>query len=318
MAKTAFNRTGALSRVTVAALTAALVATGTSAVAADNPGTTKNTSSTAATAASEIAKSIKKQQQKKGVSGRSTAKSGAAAEFRVLQGLSGGDLYGYIPNGSGGYEAREFWDFDLQWLKNAVQADNDGDGLADDVWSWDTSGGMGYSSGENPEGVYIGGGWNTFNKVMSPGNLGGAAGADLLARDGSGNLWLYLGYGNGKVAPKAKVGSGWNIYNHIAGVGDLTDDGKADIVTVDKSGVLWVHPGSGDYKKPFNARVKVGGGWNAFNYLVGVGDLDMDGRSDLIARDKAGALFRYSGTGTASKPFKPMANIGTSGWNTYR
>ncbi|MEU3600192.1 VCBS repeat-containing protein [Streptomyces sp. NPDC006798] len=312
MAKTAFNRTGALSRVTVAALTAALVATGTSAVAADNPGNTAPTK--AAAAAAEL---VAKKKQQAPVSGRSVAKANVAAEYRWLGAISGSTLYDYAPNGSGGYDARSWVTDQWTYIKNAQQADNDGDGVADDFWVWDTAGYMAYASNE-ADVVNVGGGWNTFNKVISPGNLGGAASADLLARDGSGNLYLYLGYANGKVAPRAKIGTGWNIYSQIAGVGDLTDDGKADIVTADKSGVLWIHPGTGDYKKPFSARVKIGGGWNTFNNLVGVGDLDFDGRSDIIARDKAGALFRYSGTGITNAPFKPMAKIGTGGWNTYR
>ncbi|MEU5158883.1 VCBS repeat-containing protein [Streptomyces sp. NPDC020875] len=313
MAKTAFNRTGALSRVTVAALTAALVATGTSAVAADNPGNTQGTQSTAAAVAADLAEAKK---QKAPVSGRSVAKASAAAEYRWLNGVSGGNVYDYAPNGTGGYDAREFVTDGWNAIKNAQQADHDADGVIDGIWIWDSTGYLAHASEAGA--TNVGGGWNTFNKVMSPGNLGGAASADLLARDSSGNLYLYLGYSNGKVAPRAKIGTGWNIYSQIAGVGDLTDDGKADIITADKSGVLWIHPGTGDYKKPFSARVKIGGGWNTFNNLVGVGDLDFDGRSDIVARDKAGALYRYSGTGITKAPFKPMVKIGTSGWNTYR
>jgi hypothetical protein len=311
MAKTAFNRTGALSRVTVAAVTAALVATGTSAFAADDP---QNTSK-AREAASGLAESVPAAQAP---AARSTAKAGAPAiEHRYLYGVSGAKLYSYKPNSKGGYGARTFladaWDI----FKNGAQADNDGDGDADDTWLWSIYGDMYYLAGEDDL-KEIGGGWNIYNKVISPGNLGGASSADLIARDSAGHLWLYLGYSNGKVTKRARIGTGWNIYSQIAGVGDLTGDGRADIVTADKSGVLWLHPGSGNYQKPFNARIKIGGGWNAFNYLLGVGDLDLDGLNDIVARDKAGALYRYSGTGIAKTPFKPKAKIGTGGWNTYR
>ncbi|MFE0427559.1 FG-GAP repeat domain-containing protein [Streptomyces sp. NPDC058953] len=304
------NRAGALSRVTVATLTAALVATGTSAVAADNPGASKTPADTfVAAEQAQLA-------QQDRIGARSTAKAAATAEYRWLRGLSGGNLYLYEPDGRGGYGPRHHIATGGETVSNAAQADNDGDGKAESVWLWFSDGTLDYATPTSA--ITVGGGWNIFNKVISPGNLGGAASADLIARDKAGDLWLYLGYANGKVAPRKKIGSGWNIYQHIAGVGDLTGDGKADIVTADKSGVLWIHPGSGDYNKPFKPRVKIGGGWNTFNYLAGVGDLDNDGKSDLIARDKAGALFRYSGTGTTAKPFKPMAKIGTSGWNTYR
>ncbi|MFF3285802.1 FG-GAP repeat domain-containing protein [Streptomyces sp. NPDC003023] len=299
--------TGFLARATVAAITAALVGTTTSAVAADGP-----------QGAAEAASGIQQSAPAAGTFGAQADTSEAAdAEFRALYGLSGPTLYQYVPNGSGGYDAREWLTDQWSSIKNAQQADNDGDGFADDFWVWDTYGYMAYAPGEGDV-IEVGSGWNIYNKVMSPGNLGGASGADLIARDSAGVLWIYLGYGDGRVTGRTKVGAGWQIYNQIAGVGDLSGDGKADIVARDGSGVLYLYKGTGNYKAPFEARTKIGAGWNLFNNLVGVGDLDYDGTSDLIARDSAGALYRYSGTGNAAAPFKPRVMIGTAGWNTYR
>ncbi|MEU3603462.1 VCBS repeat-containing protein [Streptomyces sp. NPDC006798] len=311
MATTALGHTGALSRFTVAAVAAALVATGTDAVAADAPGN----ASKAREAASRLAES-RPAAQAPAARSASTA-SAPTVEHRYLYGISGATLYEYRPDGRGGYGPRAFWDRDWDYYRNAAQVNNDGDANADDAWLWSVYGELFYISSEAPY-VYIGGGWNIYNKVISPGSLGGAASADLIARDGSGKLWLYLGHSDGKLTGRTLIGTGWNIYSHISGYGDLTGDGRADIVTTDKSGVLWLHPGSGDYKKPFNARIKIGGGWNTFTYLAGVADLDLDGKNDIIARDKAGALYRYSGTGSARAPFKPKVKIGTGGWNTYR
>ncbi|MER8231502.1 VCBS repeat-containing protein [Streptomyces sp. NPDC094049] len=302
------NRTGVVSRVTIAAITAALVGTTTAATAADAPqGAVPAKASVAAKAAAPAA------------AANATAAS-AGAEIRALQGVSGSSLYWYQPNGSGGYESRLYETSSWGSVKFAQQADNDNDGVADDVWVWYVNGTLAYGSGESTSTrlVNIGGGWNIYNKVLSPGQLGGGAAADLLTRDSAGVLWLHLGYGNGKVTGRYKVGPGWNAYNQIAGVGDLSGDGKADIVARDAAGDLWLYKGTGDYKKPFGGRSKVGGGWGGFNLILGVGDLDWDGRSDLIARDTAGKLYRYSGTGNAAAPFKRAALIGSSGWNTYR
>ncbi|MBO0916447.1 FG-GAP repeat domain-containing protein, partial [Streptomyces laculatispora] len=138
------------------------------------------------------------------------------------------------------------------------------------------------------------------------------------ARDTKGDLYLYLGYGDGTVTKRIKVGYGWDIYSEIAGNGDLNGDGKNDIVARDKSGVLWLYKGTGNQKAPYAKRTKIGSGWNQYNTVFAPGDIDLDGTADLVARNAAGELYLYRGTGNAATPYKPKANIGTSGWNTYR
>ncbi|MBY8876968.1 VCBS repeat-containing protein [Streptomyces sp. PLK6-54] len=165
-------------------------------------------------------------------------------------------------------------------------------------------------------GDVIGSGWQVYNSFVTPGNIGGAAYPDLLARDTGGTLWVYLSYSNGRFTARTKVGAGWQIYNQIAGRGDLNGDGKADIVARDGSGVLWLYKGTGDYHKPFLARTRIGAGWNIYNKILGLGDSNGDGRNDLIARDGSGNLYLYPGTGNAAAPFGPRQKIGTS-WNTY-
>ncbi|MEU3600190.1 VCBS repeat-containing protein [Streptomyces sp. NPDC006798] len=303
-------RTGLLSRATVAALTAALVATGTSAVAAGRPDSADRG---AGQLASELAK---RGAQAARADGRSAAPG--AAEQRALYAFDGGIIYGYAPDGAGGYQARQRLGSGWEFIKHGAQADNDGDGFGDDVWLWDREGYLHYSAGEATEGVVIGGGWNIYNHTFSPGDLNGAPGAEILARDSAGVLWIHVGHGDGRVAPRVRVGGGWNVYDRIAGLGDPTGDGKADVVAVDKAGDLWLYEGTGDHRTPFKPRTRTGWGWDVYNAVVGVGDLDLDGRSDLIARDRAGALWRYSGAGDAATPYKPRVKIGTSGWNAYR
>ncbi|MFJ3586663.1 FG-GAP repeat domain-containing protein [Streptomyces sp. NPDC090127] len=302
MAKTSgLNTTGILSRVTVAAITAALVATTTSAMATEAP---KPRSADAV------------QQSAPAASAFNTTTS-SDAQVNALYGVdSTGFMYGYAPTGTGGLDTRMFTGSGWEYTKQITQVDRDADGSADGIWAV-TNGALEYLEfGQDP--WRVGGGWGVYNKVISTGNLGGAAADDLLARDNSGVLYIYLGYGDGKVTSRVKVGAGWNAYTQIAGKGDLNNDGKDDIVARDGSGILWLYKGTGNYKAPFQARTKIGAGWNAFNSLVSVGDIDLDGITDLVARDSAGKLYRYSGSGVASAPFKPKALIGTGGWNAYR
>ena len=149
----------------------------------------------------------------------------------------------------------------------------------------------------------MGKGWNIYNLVLTPGNLGGTVADDILARDKSGVLWLYKGTATARVTTRVKAGSGWNIYTHITGKGDLSGDGRADILAKDASGVLWLYKGTGNAAAPFSARTKVGSGWNIYNKIIANGDLNLDGRADVVARDAAGALWLYKGTGNAAAPF---------------
>ncbi|MEU3605219.1 VCBS repeat-containing protein [Streptomyces sp. NPDC035033] len=107
----------------------------------------------------------------------------------------------------------------------------------------------------------IGGGWNTYDLLTAPGNLGGAASGDLLARDRDGVLWLYLGKGDGTFAPRTRVGGGWGVYGQVVNIGDVDRDGRADLLA--ESGTqqdpwLTVYKGTGDWQAPFGPAGTVG------------------------------------------------------------
>ncbi|MFF8678607.1 FG-GAP repeat domain-containing protein [Streptomyces sp. NPDC015237] len=307
MAKSSgLNTRRALARATAAALTAALVATGaSSAVAADEPG-----------------RSASKPSIDAKTSDASKFDASGVQNDAPLNALYGadanGELWAYIPDFEGGLDSERLWNgYGWENTRFITQVDHDADGSSDGIWDV-TGNQLSYTVWGNDYQTLIGNGWNIYNQLFSPANVGGAAADDLLARDSSGNLYLYLGYGNGKLTQRYKVGGGWDAYTHITGKGDLTGDGKDDIVAKDKSGVLWLYKGTGNYKAPFSSRTRVGGGWNTYNNIVSVGDIDVDGITDLVARNKSGALYLYKGTGNGSAPFKSPVKIGSGGWNTYR
>ncbi|MFD7661892.1 FG-GAP repeat domain-containing protein [Streptomyces sp. NPDC059788] len=309
MAKLPDRKRGrALSRLAVAAIAAALVGTSASAAVAGAPAPVpapvKNV---------DIGK-IAQAAPKAGASARARAQ--AQTPVFGLFGIerSSGFLYQYVLDGRGGLDERTFLTSGWDLLKAASPVDNDGDGASDGMWAWDNAGNLYFNS--DTEHRTVGGGWNMYNKVLSPGDIGGAEAYDIIARDPQGVLWTYLGYPNGQVSSRVKIGGGWNAYTQIAGKGDLTGDGRADIVARDSSGVLWLYKGTGDYKAPFAPRVKIGAGWNTYNALVSTGDVDLDGRADLIARGNDGTLWLYKGTGNAAAPFAPRVKIGF-GYNIY-
>lgn len=159
-------------------------------------------------------------------------------------------------------------------------------------------------------------GWTSYNLIIGPGDLSGDGKGDLLGRDTAGHLYLFRGSGNGLgLAGRQLVGSGWGAYNAIVGSGDFSGDGRADIVARAGDGTLYLYKGTGNAAAPFGSKIKVGTGWGQFTNLVSPGDMDGDGRSDLLAVNSAGTAYRYSSTGTGQ--FKARVTVG-SGWNTYK
>lgn len=161
----------------------------------------------------------------------------------------------------------------------------------------------------------LGTGWNAYDMLTAPGDLTGDGRTDLVARKKStGDLYLFANKGNGTLAARKKLGSGWAAYTHIVGAGDLTGDGFGDILARGKNGTLYRFEGTG--KSTLRARAAVFTGWGAsYNAVVGVGDITGDGRNDLVARDKAGVLYRYQGNGKGS--FGARKKIST-GWQGYK
>ncbi|WUD74558.1 FG-GAP-like repeat-containing protein [Streptomyces sp. NBC_00510] len=164
-------------------------------------------------------------------------------------------------------------------------------------------------------GVRFGTGWNGYNVLTSAGDLSGDGRADLIARQAStSDVWLYKATSDGKLAVRVKLASKWTGYKKVVGAGDLNGDGFGDLLVQDKANVLWRYDGDG--KGRLKPRVKLAANWGvSYNVLVGVGDITGDGKADLIARDTAGNLYRYDGTGKGT--FGTRTKIGT-GWNTFK
>ncbi|MFF0742209.1 FG-GAP repeat domain-containing protein [Streptomyces sp. NPDC004111] len=296
-----------LSRATVAAVAAALVATTTGAHAADNPQRDK---------AADAAVSVKKA-DRAAAPRKSRAAAPAAVAPAVVKGTfgaTGSDLYMHKPDFNGGLAARDFVT-DGYTSTNSAQVDVDGDGAIDGIWDWLSTGELYYTG--DTDSVLVGPGWNTYNRSFSPGDLGGDAAYDLIGRDSTGALWVHQGTADGRTTGRTKVGTGWQQYNLIAGLGDISGDGFADVVARDSSGTLWLHAGTGDIAKPFKYPTKIGTGWNQYNLVQGAGDLDMDGIVDIVARDSSGTLWRHSGTGNAVAPVAARGKVGT-GYQQYR
>ncbi|MFE6063642.1 hypothetical protein [Streptomyces sp. NPDC056431] len=112
----------------------------------------------------------------------------------------------------------------------------------------------------------------------------------------------------------AVIGSGRVAFQFAKGTPE--NYRRTTVLARDKAGVLWQYESSGRPDKPLKARERIGGGWNAYTSITPLTQRTAAGEGDLVARDKAGVLWFYKGSGNPDAPFKPRVRVG-GGWNTY-
>lgn len=152
-------------------------------------------------------------------------------------------------------------------------------------------------------GVMINSGWSAFNSVLG-GDFTGDGRTDLAARSSDGSLWLYPGtgttglYDDSGLQPGTVVGSGWSMFSSLVSPGDMNGDKKPDILGIKPDGSLWYYAGTGIGSSPVRSGVKVNSGWNVFSTVLGPGDMNSDGKRDLLAIKPDGSMWFYAGDGT--------------------
>jgi hypothetical protein len=139
---------------------------------------------------------------------------------------------------------------------------------------------------------------------------------DLLLRMSDGTLRAYIGNegppfsGNRFVV----VPGNWNRYNAIVHTGDITGDGQSDLLARDiKTGHLYRYTGNG--KGGFTGPVAFGGTYKGVTRFVGPGDINGDGRADLILIYGT-TMYAWWGNGTGGfTPGLHLIGTGYAGFN---
>jgi hypothetical protein len=143
-------------------------------------------------------------------------------------------------------------------------------------------------------------------------NLDGSPYPDLLVRRASDGRGLVIPTG-GLTAfqQRTVVGrSGWDQRSDVLVSPDLTGDGVADLVTADRSGVVRVRAGKGNGKFGDTAKKM---SLRGYSLITAVGDINGDGRNDLVARFK-GRLATLLATGRGGFDRK----VTKKGYGNYR
>ncbi|MCZ4099802.1 FG-GAP repeat domain-containing protein [Streptomyces sp. H39-C1] len=204
------------------------------------------------------------------------------------------------------------------------QGDITGDGQAD-ILAVDTAGNQYIYAGTSDTKTasftnrfLTGTSWDGVNSI-NVGDINGDSRPDLLARMASDStLWVYPntgGTGTNTFGTRYEVGVGWGGKNIIM-VGDVNGDGKVDILartTSDSS--LWVYPNAGGTgTSTFGSPYKVGDSWGGQS-VIRLGDINGDGKTDILSVDTAGNQYVYPNTGgTGTSTFGTRYLIGT-GWS---
>lgn len=103
-----------------------------------------------------------------------------------------------------------------------------------------------------------------MSAIVGIGDFDGDGSNDLLARNGSGQLWLYAHSASGWRQPVV-VGTGWNVMTSVFSVGDFNGDGHPDLLARNSSGALLLYPGNGN--SGWGQSATVGSGWGGMTWL---------------------------------------------------
>ncbi|CAI9402625.1 5'-nucleotidase C-terminal domain-containing protein [Aestuariimicrobium sp. T2.26MG-19.2B] len=155
--------------------------------------------------------------------------------------------------------------------------------------------------------VQVGRGFGAISQMFAIQGLGGSSSQYLVGRHVDGTLYRFL------ITAKAltgttKMGQNWNGMEHVFTVGDFSGDGLPDVLAVRKGDyALFLYTSGKTGQLSLNRQV--GQHWNGFTHALSAGDVNGDGRLDLLGVNGSGELYSYTNTGHTS--WGPAVKVAT-------
>ncbi|MFC3299802.1 lysozyme M1 [Arthrobacter agilis] len=233
-----------------------------------------------------------------------------------------GTLWFHNGDGKGGYGkavkiGSRGWNAFTQIL---APGDFNGDGKPDllarhtdgSLWFYAGTGTVSTTSEGYKPGRKIGnGGWQNFDRLLTPGDYNGDGKPDLLGSKADGTLWLWAGTGtitktNEGYTKALKIGNGgWQNFTQIITPGDFNGDKRTDLIARKPDGTLLFYAGTGKASttnQGYTPARTIGTGFNIYTTILGPNDTTGDGKPDLLATRTDGSLWHYTGTGMPTTP----------------
>jgi hypothetical protein len=139
-------------------------------------------------------------------------------------------------------------------------------------------------------------GWGSVKLLAAVGDITGDGFPDLMGQPSGADMRIYPGNADTGFLPSypahAPIASSQQV-----GVGLWDSDGSPDSLLRRSDGSLVLYPGNGPGGLTYGTQVATG--MQGYDWLQGVGDLDGDGKPDLLAREQStGDLWLLPGDGT--------------------
>lgn len=159
------------------------------------------------------------------------------------------------------------------------------------------------SRGTLAKGQVVGVGWNSFSRIVAPGDITGDGRPDLVAQTATGALRVYPGNGRSGFLRSYAVPGSLPAYRLLVGVGDWDGDRRVELLGVTNDGTA--HLLRGVSASGVAETIRLEGNYSSYVALAGVSDTDRDGRTELFAVDRSGNTFLGRRTGTTSVSWSP-------------